>query len=336
MTLPSTMRAARIHRYGPPEVLQIESVPMPTLGPDDVLVEVHAAAINVVDCKIRSGRQAGVVRLSLPWTLGLDVSGVVAAIGTSVRRFQVGDAVYGSPPHTRPGTYAEYVAVAADVLALKPARLSHIEAAGVPLVALTAWEALEVGDVAAGQQVLIVAGAGGVGTMAIQLAKVRGAIVTTAARPSHAALLRSLGADKVVDFEREDLWAQVHDLDFALCNVGHGDRERALQAVRRGGTIVSLVADIPTYADRYGPTLGAVVAGARIGAFLVRARLTGRRAFQLTRSGGGRMLQRIAPWLESGVVRPVIDEVFPFEQVVAAHRACEAGGASGKLILQVR
>jgi NADPH:quinone reductase-like Zn-dependent oxidoreductase len=329
------MRAVRFHRYGPPDVLAVEQVPVPVIGPREILVEVHAAAVNPIDCKIRSGLQRAVIRVALPWTLGLDVSGVVAATGAEVTRFRTGDEVYGSPPHTRPGAYAEYLAVDADLLARKPAKLSHVEAAAVPLTALTAEQALDAGSVGPGSRVLVLAGSGGVGTMAVQLARRRGANVV-ATTSADAELVRGLGAERVIDYRTTDVWGDVADLDFVLSTLGHGERERALAAVKRGGTVVSLVADIPDLAERFGPVLGLAVAGAATGRFWLLGRLRGRRAIQLTRRSDGRALEALTPLLEAGAIRPVVDRVLPLDQAAEAHRISESGRVAGKLVLSVR
>ena len=330
------MRAIRFHAYGPPEVLQVEQILVPTLRPNDVLVEVHATAVNPIDCKIRAGLQRAVVRIGLPWTLGLDLSGVVTALGSAVRRFRIGDRVYGSPTHDRPGAYAEYIAVDADLLARKPANLTHAEAAAVPLVALTATQALDAGGVGQGSRVLVLAGAGGVGSMAIQLARHRGAHVVATAGAEQADLVRRLGAERAIDFRTQPVWREVADLDFVLCTLGSGERMRALGAVHRGGTVVSLVADIPRYTARFGPAVGLLVAAASTGRFWAAGQIRHRRAVQLTRRSDGHALERLTPLFESGAIRPVIDRILPLDQVVEAHRISEAGQAAGKLVLLVR
>ena len=193
------MRAARLHAYGAPLVL--EDVPEPELGPADLLVQIHASSINPIDFKIHAGGQRAFVRLSLPWVTGLDLSGTVLAVGSKVQGFQVGDAVYGSPTHTRPGTFAERIAVDHAQVAHKPPSLSHTQAASLPLVFQTAWACLMPALTRApGQRVFIHAGSGGVGTLAIQLAKHHGAWVATTCSQRNHQLVRDLGADQVIDY----------------------------------------------------------------------------------------------------------------------------------------
>ena len=194
------MKAARIHRYGSANELRIDDVAEPTVGPHDVLIEVHAASVNPIDTKIRAGYQRAVVRKRLPTTLGLDVAGVVTGVGNEVSRFEVGDAVYSSPTHRREGTYAEYVAVDERQVARAPAGLSHLEAATLPLVGLTAWHCLvQAACLTRGERLFVQAGSGGVGVFAIQLGKHLGAEVATTTSKRNADLVRELGADRVVD-----------------------------------------------------------------------------------------------------------------------------------------
>lgn len=194
------MKAARIHAYGEADQIRVEEAPMPVPGAGDVLVRGVAASVNPVDWKIRKGYLKTMIPYDLPLTLGWDVSGVVAAVGPGVTQWKAGDAVYSRPDIRRQGTYAEFVVVRADELAAKPATISHVEAASLPLVSITAWEALfTTAGLEAGQRVLIHAGAGGVGSIAVQLAKAKGAHVIATASKGKAGLVRSLGADEVLD-----------------------------------------------------------------------------------------------------------------------------------------
>ncbi|MBW1880383.1 MAG: NADP-dependent oxidoreductase [Deltaproteobacteria bacterium] len=329
------MKAARIHAYGPPDVLVVEEVPRPEPGPNDVLVEVYASSVNPVDCKIRSGGQRGIIHYRLPWILGLDVSGVVVEVGSAVKGFAPGDAVWASPTHRRPGCYAEYVALDASVVAHKPANLSHVEAAGLPLVGLTVWQSMK-GRVDPGDEVLVLAGSGGVGTVAIQVAKHLGARVTTTTSAHNEALVRSLGADRVIDYREHDVWSEVSDLDYVLVTLGGGERDKALDAVKRGGTVVSLTEDLPALTHRHGPVIGTVVTGLNMARFSIRGRLRGRRVAHVMRTPEARGMAKLTELCEAGVLQPVVDRVFALDDIVEAHRHSEAGHAAGKIAIQVR
>lgn len=338
------MRAARFHAYGPPSVLRIDEIPRPVVGPDDVLVEVAAASVNPIDTKIRAGGQRGVIRLRLPWVTGLDVSGTVVAMGSRASevsrgsRFAVGDAVFGSPTHRRPGTCAEFVAVDHRELAPKPASLSHAEAASLPLVALTAWQALvRLAKLQAGETVLIQAGAGGVGTIAIQLARHLGARVVTTCSAGNAELVRSLGAERVIDHRVERFDDVLSGLDVVLDSLGGDAKRRALGVLRRGGRLVSLNTDLPALTARHGPHLGALVAAARIAAIGLRGRFGfGVRVQHALRPSDGMLLAEIGALVDAGVIRPVIDRVLPLEEIAAAHAISESGRARGKIVIAVR
>ncbi len=331
------MRAARIHRYGPPDVLQVDDVPAPRPGPHDLLVEVHAASVNPVDWKIRSGGQRALIHYRLPWTLGLDFSGRVVEVGSKVTRFRVGDEVYGSPTHRRPGTYAELLAVDERVAARKPQNLSHHEAASIPLVALTAWDALVVGGrVRAGHEALIHAGSGGVGTIAIQLAKDLGAYVATTCSAKNEELVRSLGADRVIDYREERFERAMPACDFVLDALGGEERDRSLRIVRRGGCLATMIGGFPAATKKYGVALGAMVAGGELASLFVRGALRGVRVHNVLRESSGMILDQITHRIERGAIRPVIHRVLSLDEIVEAHRESEGGRARGKIVIAVR
>ena len=331
------MRAVRMHAYGGPEVLQLELVPAPTPGPHDVRVAVHAAAVNPADSKIRAGGQRAVVWLTLPWTLGMDVSGEVLEVGAKVTSFAPGDQIVSSPSHRRMGCYAEEVVIRADEVALKPKSLSHVEAASLPLVALTAWDSLAAMKVKRGQRVLIQAGAGGVGTVAIQLAKHLGAEVLATCSAANVELVKRLGADVVIDYRAQD-WREVaRGCDAVLDSLGGEALHGAVATVKRGGRIACITPGLPDFTERYGSVPGLVAFGGWMGATMLRARVTRGVAVSLvTRRPSGKTLGELMRLVDTGALKPVIDRVFPLSEAAEAHRYLETGRARGKVVLSVR
>lgn len=331
------MRAARIHRYGDASELVVEEAPSPVCGPDDVRVEVRATSVNPVDAKIRKGGQRAVIRLRFPSILGMDLSGVVTEVGARVQGIAVGDEVFATPSHRRMGCYAEEVVVRADEIAPKPKRLSHEEAASLPLVGLTAWDVLVSSlRVTRGQRVLITAGSGGVGTVAIQLAKHLGAEVLTTCSATNAALVRSLGADLVIDYRTQRFEEVARGVDAVLEAVGGADIERALATVRRGGRVAIITAGLPDFTARLGPALGLARMGLRLASLMSRAALSGRSLRLVTRAPSGANLRRLGELVDAGAIRPVIDRVFPLDKISEAHRYLETGRARGKVVIAVR
>ncbi len=332
------MRAARLHEYGPPERLVVEEVPDPTLErPTDVLVDVHAAAINPIDWKIRAGAQRGAIRLSLPWTLGMDFAGVVAEVGSGVTRVQVGDRVYGCQDHRRPGTYAERIAVAEGHLAAMPPALTFVEAASLPLVGMTSWQCLMPAlTQQSRRRVFIQAGSGGVGTFAIQLARHHGAWVATTCSPRNHELVESLGADEVIDYRTRNWWEELSELDLVLDALGGTERDRALAATRRGGRVASIVSGLPGNTTRYGPNLGVLATGAGIAGFRLRGLLAGIDAATVLMRTRADELEAIAALVEGGAIRPVVDRTFPLDQVAEAHAYGETGRIRGKVVVETR
>lgn len=332
------MRGAQIHEYGPPEVLRVEDVDVPAVGPRDVLIEVHAASVNPVDWKIRSGYQRGIIRYKLPHVLGLDVSGVVMKTGSAVDKFVLGDEVYCSPTHKRSGTYAEYVAVDQDTVALKPTTIDHHGAATLPLVGLTAWEALVTkSHLAAGERVLITAGSGGVGTFAIQLAKHLGAEVATTCSARNTELVERLGADTVIDYTKQRFDEVLTDYDVVLDSIGGEERARALKILRKRGRIATIVSGIPEASKKYGPTLGAVVVLFKMLGFKMKSRIGhGVRTSWVLRPDDGDVLGQITSLVEQGAIEPVIDRVFPLDDIAAAHEYSQSGRARGKIVIAVK
>ena len=317
----SSMRAVVQHSFGGPDVLRVEEVPRPVPLPTEVLVRVHAAGINPVDWKTRVGGAMAGVLGEPPFTLGWDVSGVVAEVGFGVTTLKVGDEVYGMPWFPRAvGGYAEYVTAPARQFARKPATISHEQAAAVPLAALTAWQALvDTADVQPGQRVLIHAAAGGVGHFAVQFAKHLGAHVTGTASRSRHDWLTALGADELIDYTTTRFEEAAKDIDVVIDLVGdarHNTSTRSLDVLRPGGLIVAIPAGV-------SPQLlqAAQKRGLRTSAFLVEP--------------DGPALARIAALIDAGEVKVEVEEVFPLEQAAQAHTRGESDRTRGKLVLRV-
>lgn len=338
------MRAARIHAYGGPEVFSVDQIPdlePSDLTPNQVLVEVHASSVNPIDCKIRKGVLRAALRYELPRTLGMDVSGVVLAVGRSVTRYNVGDEVFASPNPKTPGTYAERTIVLADELGRKPKNLTHAEAASLPLVFLTAWQALvDKANIQAGERVLIQAGAGGVGTIAIQIARHLGATVITTCSSKNAELVRSLGAEEVIDY-RESSWEDVladTRVDVVLDALGLAEARRAYKVMNRSGRrprIVGISTGLPERVAKVGPVLGLAGTGLAMGCAMVGSRVRGISSWYITRKPLGAQLDLLADLCERGVIRPVIDTIYPLDQIAQAHAHSDASRARGKLVVKV-
>lgn len=332
----SAMRAAVIDRYGSPDVIRIAEVPRPAPGAGDVLVRVVATSVNPVDCKQRQGIQRAIVRKTMPAILGMDLSGVVEQVGAGVTAFAVGDAVWSSPGHKRPGTYAEFVVVEQGALALKPPSLSHAEAASLPLVALTAWDCLvTAAKLGPGQRVLIQAGSGGVGTVAIQLARHLGAEVVTTCSAANAQLVSDLGAHRVIDYRSEDFAETLEGLDVVLECMGPAVWSDALRVVRPGGVVTAIATGFPTAAKRWGPWLAPLAVVWTLVSGVIGARLRGKRLVPVVRKASGANLAAIGKIVEAGGLRPVIDRTFPLADLAEAHRYSETGRTRGKIVIEV-
>lgn len=310
----TTMQAIRIHAYGGSDVLVNETIPRPTVAPDEVLIRVHAVAVNPLDWLVREGYLKDVLGHTLPLVPGWELSGVVAATGDTISGFQVGDAVYTRPDFSRDGGYAEYVAVKAAEIALKPTSLDHVQAAAIPLVGLTAWQALfDTAHLSAGQTVLIHGAAGGVGTVAVQLAKWKGARVIGTASAANAGFLHDLGVDDVVDYTTARFEDVAHDVDMVLDTRGGETQERSWQVLKPGGWLVSVVSS---------PSAEA-------------AEAAGVQAVYLADQADAATLAQLAALIDAGTLRPVIAAVFPLAEARQAHTLSQAGHARGKIILRV-
>jgi len=314
-------------------------MPDPELREDDVLVQIHAAGVNLLDSKIRNGEFKRILPYRLPLIVGHDVAGVVVRVGSRVRQFKPGDEIYARPPDGRIGAFAEFIAIKDDCVAVKPKALSMEEAASIPLVGLTAWQALiERAHLKRGQTVLIHAGSGGVGTLAIQLAKHVGATVATTTSTANVDLVRSLGADVVIDYKKEDFADVLRDYDVVLNSLDKVTLEKSLRVLKPGGQLIS-ISGPPDAA--FARTIGASwVLRMVMGALSRGIRAQARRrqvqySFLFMRANGGQ-LAKITSLIDDGIIRPVVDRVFPFASTKEAMAYVEAGRAKGKVIVSVR
>jgi len=333
------MKAFIIDRYGKKHGARIAEMPDPAPGEGDVLVQVHAASVNVLDSKIRSGEFKLILPYRLPLILGNDLAGVVVRVGSRVRRFKPGDEVYARPDKDRIGTFAEYISIHENDLAIKPKGLTMEEAASLPLVGLTAWQVLvERANLQRGQKVLIHAGSGGVGTFAIQLAKHLGAQVATTTSTANLEWVKALGADSVIDYRKNDFAAVLRDYDVVLNSLGSEVLEKSVQVLRPGGTLISISGPPdPAFAEEIGASwlLRRVV---RLLSYRTRkkAQRHGVSYSFLFMKANGDQLREIASLVEAGVIRPVVDRVFPFESTNEALAYVETGRAKGKVVIKVR
>ncbi|WP_327695769.1 NADP-dependent oxidoreductase [Streptomyces sp. NBC_00459] len=328
------MRAFVVTKYKEP--LQEADVPEPTVGEHDVLVRVEAAGLNPLDEKIRAGEFKQVLPYKLPLILGNDVAGTVISVGAAVRGFRPGDEVYARPHQDRIGTFAERIAVAEDDLALKPASINMDEAGSLPLAALTAWQALvERGKVRPGQKVLIHAGAGGVGSIAIQLAAHLGAHVATTASGSNADFVRALGADTVIDYRTQDFEQLLTGYDLVLDSIGGETLAKSLRVLKPGGKAIGISGPPdPAFAREAGlnPLMRLAVA-ALSGKIRRQAKKLGVTYEFLFMRASGDQLRQITTLIDQGVVRPVVGKVVGFDQTPQALRSLSQGGIRGKAVI---
>ena len=333
------MKAFIVDRYGRNVALRRGEVADPNVGSDDVLVEVHAAGVNLLDSKIRSGEFKLILPYRVPFILGHDVAGVVVRVGEHVKHFKPGDEVFARPADHRVGTFAERISVQEKDLALKPKKLTMVEAASIPLVALTAWQALvEKGQLKPRQKVFIQAGSGGVGTIAIQLAKHLGATVATTTSSSNVDLVRSLGADVAVDYENEDFEAKLRDYDLVLHSRDSKMLEKSLRVLRPGGRLVSISGPPdPDFAREIGAAWFVELL-MKLLSFGARRKAKRRDvAFSfLFMKASGDQLRQIAALVDAGAIRPVVDKVFPFDATNEALAYVETGRTKGKVVVQVK
>jgi NADPH:quinone reductase-like Zn-dependent oxidoreductase len=308
-------KAVRIHSYGGTEVLSYEDAPRPGVANGEILIRIHATTVNPFDCAARAGYVSAYYPYTFPLILGLDVSGVVEEVGAEVKGFAVGDAVYARADPARNGAYADYIAVSAVDAAAKPKSLGHIEAAALPQAALTAWRALvDAANLTSGQTVLIHGAAGGVGSLAVQLAKVRGAKVIGTASANNLDFLRELGVDQAIDYTAQRFEDAAHDVDVVLDTVGGDTLERSWAVLKRGGILTSVVQPPDeAKAAQYG----------------VRQQFVG--AFP----PAGGVLAEIAKLVDAGKIKPVVSSIMPLQDIQQAHTMSQGRHTRGKIVLKV-
>ena len=307
------MKAVIINKYGTENELKFEDVPVPDIDPDEVLIKVYATSVNPIDWKIRKGMITG-LKWEFPIILGWDVSGVIEKVGSRVTSFEPGDEVFAFPPLSRNGTYAEYVAVQVDAVAHKPKALDHLSSASIPLAGLTAWQALfDHGDLQARQKLLIIGAAGGVGTLAIQLAKDKGAYVIGTASPPNKEFLKELGADEIIDYTSESFWEKLKDIDVVLDCIGGYAQKQLLQVLKPGGVLVSIVG-INSAVDFSSKKIETI--------------------FFMTKSSS-EQLKQIGELIDAGKLKSVIAEVKYLMDIKEAHCLSEEGHTRGKIVISV-
>jgi len=307
------MKAAVIREYG--AAIEISDVPQPALLADSVLIEVHAASVNPVDGIVQAGYLKEMMPITFPFTMGFDVSGVVVEVGDQVSKFEIGDEVFSRPNGMQAGTIAEYAVIKEEELAIKPSNISHQEAASIPLVGLTAWQAMVTkGNLQKGQKILIHAGSGGVGTLAIQMAKHLGAEVATTTSAVNAEMVKNLGADVVIDYKTQKFEEELSDYDLVFDMLGGEIMEKSFKILKKGGCLVSIKGeDSKGLAKQYG---------VRFEAFFMWP--------------SGEMLSQLAQLISDGALKPVIDRTFSIDQVQEAYGYLQGGRAKGKIVIQVK
>ncbi|MFC9664699.1 NADP-dependent oxidoreductase [Nocardia sp. NPDC127606] len=328
------MKAFIVESYGE-DGLRAADVPEPTVGPRDVLVQVWGASINPLDKMVRNGEFKQLLKYKRPFILGHDVSGVVTEVGADVRGFQVGDVVYSRPRDLRIGTFAEFIAIDEDDVALKPRSLSFEEAAAVPLVALAAWQSLvDLALVEPGQKVLVHAGAGGLGSTVVQVAKHLGAYVATTVHTDDVEKARVLGADEVIDYTKQDFAGELTGYDVVLDSLGGANLEKSLTVLKSGGLAISVVGPPDSsFAAQLGqPILAPVMALLSRKVRNKAKRHKVRYSFFFMKADGARLAE-LAELYDKGILRPVLDRTFPFDQTIEAMAYVEQGHAKGKIVV---
>lgn len=310
----ATIKAVRIHTHGGPETLVYEDVPRPTPLTGDVLIRVHAASVNPIDWKIRSGFGKEIFNHQMPLILGWDVAGTIEAIGPEVDKFEPGDPVYGYTSLRRDGAYAEFAIAKPGEIALKPASLDFVQAAAIPIAALTTWQALfDTASLQENQKVLIHAASGGVGSIAVQLAKAKGAYVIGTASARNADFVRELGVDEFIDYQSTPFETVVHDVDVVLDTIGGDTQVRSFGVLRNDGFLVSIV-ETPSQELTIQHGVQSAMVAAQPNADQLKA---------------------ITELIDSGKLKPFVETVLPLSEARQAHQMSQSGRTRGKIVLQV-
>lgn len=333
------MKAFIAKRYSKEDKLQLVDLPEPTVKDNEVLVQIHAASINQIDNKLKSGEFKLILPYKFPLILGHDVAGIITKVGSKVSHFKVGDEIYAQPAVFRIGTLAEYIAINEIDIALKPKNISMEEAASIPLVGLTAWQALiEKANLKKGQKVFIQAGSGGVGTFAIQLAKFLGATVATTASSGNIDLVKSLGADIVIDYKKDDFETILKDYDVVLNSQDTKTLEKSLRILKPNGKVISISGppDVDFAKQMGSPWYLKLIMKILSSGINRHAKRLGVNYSFLFMKANGNQLTEITSLINNGVINPVIDKVFAFDQTNEALAYVESGRAKGKVVVKVK
>jgi NADPH:quinone reductase-like Zn-dependent oxidoreductase len=308
------MKTVRIHEYGNADVLHIEEIPIPQIASDELLIKIHAASVNPVDWMVREGYLKDMHLHKLPLTLGQDFSGTVEKVGSSVTGFKVGDNVFGRPSLDRNGSYAEFIEVKATEVALMPKTITYDEAATLPVAGTTAWETLvNRAKIKKGQRVLILGSSGGVGSLAVQIARNKECYVIGTTSNVNLEFVKNLGADEVIDYKSQDFSQRLSDIDVVLDTVGGENQEKAFKVIKRGGVLVSTVSKPnQKIAEQYGVRCENVSVGPN-----------------------ANILNELRTLVEMGQIHPVIDKVYRLEDAKQAQNYSQSGKARGKIVLEI-
>lgn len=332
------MKALILKRYGKPGRIEFAEISRPAIKADEILVQVHAAGLNPIDYMIPKGLFKPILKFQLPATLGSDLSGIVVEVGSRVSRFKVGDAVFASIFDLGAGALAEFAAVPEFAAALKPVNLDFVQAASIPMVGLTSWQALtERLGLKPGQKVFIPAGAGGIGTFAIQLAKHLGATVATTTSTGNVELVRQLGADEVIDYTKQEFEQVLQGYDAVLGTMRGDGLEKAIGILKPSSTVVSLIGPPDAaFARARGMNFFMTFVFSLLSRKIIRlaGRHQARYSFLFVRPDG-QQLAEIAKLIEASRIRPVIDAVLPFAQAKDGLAYLERGRAKGKVVVQM-
>jgi NADPH:quinone reductase-like Zn-dependent oxidoreductase len=333
------MKAFVINKYSKKQSLQRVELSLPDVKENDILVEIHAAGVNLLDSKIKTGEFKLILPYKLPLILGHDVAGIVVKTGKNVKNFKTGDQIYARVSDYRIGTFAQFIAIDEKDAALKPTNLSMEEAASIPLVGLTSWQVLvERAGVKSGQKVFIQAGSGGVGTFAIQLAKHLGAVVATTAGAQSTGLLKNLGADIVIDYKNSDFEKILSDYDAVLNSQDQKTLEKSLRILKPGGKLISISGPpTPVFAKEIkAPWFVKILLSLLSSSIRKKAKHKNVDYSFLFMKADGEQLSEITKLIESGVIKPIVDKIFPFEKTNDALSYVESGRAKGKVVIKIK